>query len=206
MALWQLVLLGAVSFALVFVVKRGLREQAKAREEETARREEAQRVLRERGELLENGRLACLVCQHVAATECWPRIVRSRLDSDFLGHRKLYNQTPMYVLEDDADAGPALCGPHKRMVTRKLEQKLAEIRQRTANLNSLIEDELAAFETVELIAWARVECQRAVHGVEQALAAKTDRLLPAPSQPPSAGVTVRLVPTDGEDSSSSGSG
>lgn len=205
MQFWQMVVLGTVSFALLFVFRRGLREQAKAREEETARREEAQRVLRERGELLENGRLACLVCLHVAATECWPRIVRSKLDRDLLGHRRLYNQTPMYALEDDVESGPALCGPHKRMVVRKLEQKLAEIRQRTANLNSVIEDELAAFETVELIAWARVECQRAVQSVEQALA-KTDRLLPSPSQPPSTGVTVRLVPTDGEDSSGSGSG
>jgi hypothetical protein len=202
MQLWQLPFFAALSAAVSWMIWRVVKEQQKARREEEAQREEARRQLRERGEMLPDGRMACLVCLKAAATDPYPVLTRSKLDRDLLGHRALYHQTPMYVIEDDAWGGPALCAPHKRMLVRKLEQKLSEIRTRTANLNSQIEEELAAFETIELITWARMECDRSVQAVQQALDKSTERLLPAASQSSSgAGVTVRLIPTEGEDSS-----
>lgn len=196
-----MLVLFAVPGALI--ARRIYREQQKQKLEEQQRKEEARRQLTERGEMLPDGRLACLVCLKAPATDFYPKIARSRLDRDLLGHRALYHQTPMYVLEDDTYSGEALCPPHKRMMVRKLEQKLSEIRTRTANLNAQIEEELAAFETVELITWARIEADRASQMVQQVMSAKTDRLLPAAqSQPPtSAGTTVTLVPTEGEESS-----
>lgn len=201
---WQYPLLAFLCGAVVWLAWHTMTEQKKQRAAEQARREEAQRQLRERGELLPDGRLACLVCLKAAATEFYPKITRSKLDRDPLGHRSLYNQTPMYVIEDDTWSGDALCAPHKRMVVRKVEQKLSEIRTRVASLNAQIEEELAAFETIELITWARMECERSVQNVSAVLAKNADKLLPAPSQPPaSGGVTVRLVPTEGEDTTES---
>lgn len=206
MQLWQVPFLAATVAVVFWFIWRVTKEQQKARREEEAQREEARRQLRERGELLPDGRLACLVCLKAPATESYPVLKRSKLDRDLLGHRALYHQTPMYVIEDDNWGGPALCAPHKRMVARKIEQKLSEIRTRTASLNSQIEEELAAFETIELITWARMECERAVQAVQHVLDKNTERLLPAaaPTSPTSsggAGVTVRLIPTEGEDSS-----
>lgn len=201
---WQYVLVVLFGVPALWLAKRGIKERERLQAEATARREEAQRQLRERGELLPNGRLACLVCLKAEATDYYPKIARSRLDRDPLGHRALYHQTPMYVLEDDHDSGEALCAPHKRMLVRKIEQKLSEIRTRTANLNAQIEEELAAFETVELITWARLEAERAAFAVQQVLSKSSDKLLPSPSQPPNPnhpGVTVKLVPTEGEESS-----
>lgn len=197
---WQAVLLVLFGAPAAWLLRRGIKEQKRKQVEEDARREEAQRQMRERGEMLPNGRLSCLVCLKAEATDYYPKIARSRLDRDLLGHRALYHQTPMYVLEDDSVSGEALCAPHKRMLTRKIEQKLSEIRSRTANLNAQIEEELAAFETVELITWARLEAERATFAVQQALSKPTDKLLP-PSQSPHGGVTVKLVPTEGEESS-----
>jgi len=201
MEFWQALTLMVLAAVCAWLGWRLVKGSKRVAAEQQAEREDARRRLSERGELLPDGRLACLVCMKTPATEAYPKVTRSRLDRDPLGHRALYHQTPMYAIGDDKQSGPALCMPHKRMIVRRLEQKLSEIRTRTANLNSQIEEELAAFESIELITWARMECERSVQAVQQALDKNTERLLPAATTSSGAGVTVRLIPTEGEDSS-----
>jgi hypothetical protein len=200
--LWQLPLLAAALIVLVYLVHVGIRRSRRAREEEDQKRSEALERARERGEVDSEGNSLCVVCLGSRATEAYPVLRQSRMDRDPFGHRRLHNSTPMYGVDDEEWGEPQLCRPHKRMLVRKMEQKLAQVRSRTSEFNSQVEQELARLESGELLVWARAECQAGTEMLVEALTLRSDRLrLPQnATTTPVAGVgTVTLKPDEDEE-------
>lgn len=200
MSAWQIILAVAGAALVLWAIVRAGVEQRRAKNAAELREEQQREHLRARGELLSDGMTAaCVVCRRQAATEYWPTIGQSWMDRDLLGHRKLHRQAPMYVVRDALDSGPQLCVAHKRMVVRKLEEKLGEVSARRAAFNSAIEDELARLESIELLTWARVEAESAMQNVLRSVSLSDVRMLPAPeSKRDAPAMTVTLEPKDEE--------
>lgn len=200
MSYWQIILAVAGAVLVLWAIVRAGIEQRRAKNESERREEQQRDYLRARGELLPDGvTAACVVCRRQPATECWPTIGQSWMDRDLLGHRKLHRQAPMYVVRDAFDSGPQLCLAHKRMVVRKLEEKLGEVSARRAAFNSAIEDELAQLESSGLLIWARTEAEGALQSVLRSVSMTDVRMLPAPdSNREAPAMTVTLTPADPE--------
>jgi len=108
---------------------------AKAKEDEE--RSAAIKAGVDQGILNEHGQPLCVVCGEVA-THPTPRTGRMWIDK-IPGLRMLNDLTAMpwrYSVEDDYDAGPRLCKPHRRSAVQHLNRVHAAMRAEHAEFNA----------------------------------------------------------------------
>lgn len=177
--------------AVVVSVRRGIAERER---EDAARRAKAQLAAATAAE--GNAEVArpgvCVVC---GAQATKPLVVfgTSRLDRMNVLSR-LFAQIPKYVVADHPSGTEYLCATDHRIAVGRSEQKLAEVRHRSAEFHAQVAGELSGWEGGGLLAYLRLEHRRSVEAIAAAVAVASEGL---PALPPAQRATVTIPPTEG---------
>lgn len=106
---------------------------------------------------------------------------------------RLFAQIPKYVVADHPSETPYLCVTHHRIAVGRSEQKLAEVRHRSAEFHAQVAGELSTWEGGGMLAYMRLEHRRSV----ESLAAAVSSAESMPALPPAQRATVTIPPSEG---------